>query len=140
MIKYFYFVLLSLLVSCSSTGIKLVDEYYIFPPDDYYDSYYLKCKLLSDNGPVIDSVHIVYWNDSTIIIERKAKHDNWIINAFDNKLKYRNNDTVVGSVSTSYIKRLQSKTGLCGTVVGPVSTSYIKVFMENKKFKKLVFE
>ena len=65
---------------------------------------------------------------------------NWIIHAFDNKLKYRNNDTVVGSVSTSYIKRLQSKTGLCGTVVGPVSTSYIKVFMENKKFKKLVFE
>lgn len=140
MIKYFYFILLSLLVSCSSTGIKLVDEYYIYPPDEYYNSYYLKCKLLSDNGPVIDSVHIVYWNDSTIIIERKAKHDNWIINAFDNKLKYRNNDTVVGPVSTSYIKRLQSKTGLCGTVVGPVSTAYIKVFMENKKFKRLVFE
>ena len=118
MIKYFYFILLSLLVSCSSTGIKLVDEYYIYPPDEYYDSYYLKCKLSSDNDPVIDSVSIVYWNDSTIIIERKAKLDNWIINAFDNKLKYRNNDTVVG----------------------PVSTSYIKVFMENKKFKKLVFE
>lgn len=140
MIKYFYFILLSLLVSCSSTGIKLVDKYYIYPPDEYYNSYYLKCKLSSDNDPVIDSVHIVYWNDSTIIIERKAKLDNWIINAFDNKLKYRNNDTVVGPVSTSYIKRLQSKTGLCGTVVGPVSTSYIKVFMENKKFKKLVFE
>ena len=30
MIKYFYFILLSLLVSCSSTGIKLVDEYYIY--------------------------------------------------------------------------------------------------------------
>ena len=118
MIKHFYFILLSLLVSCSSTGIKLVDEYYIYPPDEYYNSYYLKCKLSSDNDPVIDGVHIVYWNDSTIIIERKAKLDNWIINAFDNKLKYRNNDTVVG----------------------PVSTSYIKVFMENKKFKKLVFE
>ena len=75
----------------------------------------------------------VYWNDSTIIIERKAKLDNWIINAFDNKLKYRNNDTVVGPVSTSYIKRLQSKTGLCGTVVGPVSTSYI-----NERYKKIV--
>ena len=118
MIKYFYFILLSLLVSCSSTGIKLVDEYYIYPPDEYYNSYYLKCKLSSDNDPIIDSVHIVYWNDSTIIIERKAKHDNWIINAFDNNLKCCNNDTVVG----------------------PVSTSYIKVFMENKKFKKLVFE
>ena len=118
MIKYFYFILLSLLVSCSSTGIKLVDEYYIYPPDEYYNSYYLKCKLSSDNDPIIDSVHIVYWNDSTIIIERKAKYDNWIINAFDNKLKCCNNDTVVG----------------------PVSTSYIKVFMENKKFKKLVFE
>lgn len=118
MIKYFYFILLSLLVSCSSTGIKLVDEYYIYPPDEYYDSYYLKCKLSSDNDPIIDSVHIVYWNDSTIIIDRKAKHDNWIINAFDNNLKCCNNDTVVG----------------------PVSTSYIKVFMENKKFKKLVFE
>ena len=106
------------LVSCSSTGIKLVDEYYIYPPDEYYNSYYLKCKLSSDNDPIIDSVHIVYWNDSTIIIERKAKHDNWIINAFDNNLKCCNNDTVVG----------------------PVSTSYIKVFMENKKFKKLVFE
>lgn len=76
MIKYFYFILLFLLVSCSSTGIKLVDEYYIYPPDDYYDSYYLKCKLSSDNATVIDSVHIVYWNDSTIIIERKAKLDN----------------------------------------------------------------
>lgn len=86
--------------------------------DEYYNSYYLKCKLSSDNDPIIDSVHIVYWNDSTIIIERKAKHDNWIINAFDNNLKCCNNDTVVG----------------------PVSTSYIKVFMENKKFKKLVFE
>ena len=84
MIKYFYFILLSLLVSCSSTGIKLVDEYYIYPPDEYYNSYYLKCKLSSDNDPIIDSVHIVYWNDSTIIIERKAKHDNWIINAFEN--------------------------------------------------------
>ena len=50
MIKYFYFVLLSLLVSCSSTGIKLVDEYYIFPPDDYYDSYY----QYSVNSYVID--------------------------------------------------------------------------------------
>ena len=91
MIKYFYFILLSLLVSCSSTGIKLVDEYYIYPPDEYYNSYYLKCKLSSDNDPIIDSVHIVYWNDSTIIIERKAKHDNWIINAFDNNLKCCNN-------------------------------------------------
>ena len=118
MIKHFYFILLSLLVSCSSTGIKLVDEYYIYPPDEYYNSYYLKCKLSSDNDPIIDSVHIVYWNDSTIIIERKAKHDNWIINAFDNNLKCCNNDTVVG----------------------PVSTAYIKVFMENKKFKRLVFE
>ena len=62
MIKCFYFILLSLLVSCSSTGIKLVDEYYN-PPDEYYNSYYLKCKLLSDNDPIIDSVHIVYWND-----------------------------------------------------------------------------
>lgn len=102
MIKYFYFILLSLLVSCSSTGIKLVDEYYIYPPDEYYDSYYLKCKLSSDNDPVIDSVNIVYWNDSTIIIERKAKLDNWIINAFDNKLKYRNNDTVVTSFYIIY--------------------------------------
>ena len=103
MIKYFYFILLSLLVSCSSTGIKLVDEYYIYPPDEYYNSYYLKCKLSSDNDPIIDSVHIVYWNDSTIIIERKAKHDNWIINAFDNNLKCCNNDPVVGPVSASYI-------------------------------------
>ena len=38
MIKYFYFILQSLLVSCSSTGIKLVDEYYIYPPDEYYNS------------------------------------------------------------------------------------------------------
>ena len=38
MIKHFYFILLSLLVSCSSTGIKLVDEYYIYPPDEYYNS------------------------------------------------------------------------------------------------------
>ena len=108
MIKYFYFILLSFLVSCSSTGIKLVDEYYIYPPDEYYNSYYLKCKLSSDNDPIIDSVHIVYWNDSTIIIERKAKHDNWIINAFDNNLKCCNNDTVVGPVSTSYINQIMT--------------------------------
>ena len=57
-----------LFASCSSTGIKLVDYYYIYSPDDYYDTYYLKCKLSSNQDPIVDSVQVVYWNDSTIIV------------------------------------------------------------------------
>ena len=118
MIKYFYFILLSLLVSCSSTGIKLVDEYYIYPPDEYYNSYYLKCKLSSDNDPIIDSVHIVYWNDSTIIIRREGRTYNWwVIKSSGEKLKCCNNDSVIG----------------------PVSEHFVKAYMANTKFNRFVF-
>ena len=43
--RYFNFVLLFFLISCSSTNIKLVDDYYIYSPDDYYATHYLKVSI-----------------------------------------------------------------------------------------------
>ena len=117
--KYFYLILLYFFISCSSTSIKLVDDYYIYSPDDYYTTYYLKCKLSSDQDPVIDSVHVVCWNDSTIIIGRGREIYNWwIIKASSEKLKCCNNDSVIG----------------------PVSDHFVKAYMRNAKFNRFVLK
>lgn len=119
MSKYLYFLLLFILVSCSPSSVKLVDEYYIYSPDEYCDSYYLKCKLSSDADPVIDSVSVVYWNDSTIIIGRcEEKREWWVVKASGDKLKCCNNDIVNGRVSENLI--------MC--------------YLAKAKFKRLVFE
>lgn len=116
--RYFNFVLLFFFISCSSTNIKLVDYYYIYSPDDYYATHYLKCKLSSNHDPVIDSVRVVYWNDSTIIIGREGRKYNWwVIKASGEKLKCCNNDSVIG----------------------PVSEHFVKAYMANIKYSKLIF-
>lgn len=116
--KCLYFVFLIFAISCSSTSEKLIDNYYVYSPDEYCDSYYLKCKLSNDRDPVIDKVHSVYWNDSTIIVEQRGeKHNWWIIRASDEKLKCCNNDIVIG----------------------PVSERSIKAYMKNAEFSRLVF-
>lgn len=94
-------------------------SYYIYSPDDYYTTYYLKCKLSSDQDPVIDSVHVVCWNDSTIIIGRgREKYNWWIIKASSEKLKCCNNDSVIG----------------------PVSEHFVKAYMRNAKFNRFVLK
>lgn len=52
------------LMACSSSKMNLVDEYYIYSPDEFHETYYLKCKLSGDRDHEIDSLHTVYWNDS----------------------------------------------------------------------------
>jgi len=90
------FILVFFLISCSPTSIKLIDDYYIYSPDDYYATHYLKCKLSSDHDPVIDSVRAVYWNDSTIIIRREGRTYNWwVIKSSGEKLKCCNNDSII---------------------------------------------
>lgn len=93
-------------MNCSSTSIKLVDEYYLFPPDDYADTYYLKCKLSSESDPKMDSIHSIFWNDSTIVIERMGKkHTWWIIKTSEKYLKCCNQDKLFGPFSMGYIQK-----------------------------------
>lgn len=114
----FNFILFFFLISCSPTSIKLVDDYYIYSPDDYYATHYLKCKLSSDHDPVIDSVRAVYWNDSTIIIRREGRTYNWwVIKSSGEKLKCCNNDSIIG----------------------PISEHFVKAYMANTKFNRFVF-
>lgn len=122
MSKYIHFLLILCMMSCSSASVKLVDEYYICSPDDYYDTYYLKCKLSSDTDPEIDSLHIVYWNDSTIIVGRGEKKLSWwIIKASSYTLKCCNQDTVMGPFSEHYIQKYMVKNN---------KTTYHKLFLD----------
>ena len=40
------------LMACSSSKMNLVDEYYIYSPDEFHETYYLKCKLSGDRDHV----------------------------------------------------------------------------------------
>ena len=103
---YIYIIVILFLISCSSTSKKLVDEYYLYSPDDYSDTYYLRCKLSSETDPWIDSIHSVFWNDSIIIIERMGeKHTWWIIKASGKFLKCCNQDKILGPFSTDYMQK-----------------------------------
>lgn len=85
------------LMACSSSKMNLVDEYYIYSPDEFHETYYLKCKLSGDRDHEIDSLHTVYWNDSAIILGRgEGKENWWLIQAASSNLKCCNNDIIKG--------------------------------------------
>ena len=108
--KGLFVCLLFLFESCSPSKIKIADEYYIYSPDEYHATSYLKCKLASENDPEIDSLCVVYWNDSTVIIGRgECGRDWWIISASDSTLKCCNNDTIKKHLPEYYIQRIIQK-------------------------------
>ena len=106
-----------LLMACSPSKMKLVDEYCIYSPDDFHETYYLKCKLSGGTDHEIDSLHTIYWNGSSIIMERGEGEKNWwLIQAASSTLKCCNNDIVKG----------------------PFSKQYIQKYLQNGKYKKMV--
>ena len=110
-----------ILAGCSSTSVKLVDEYYLFSPDTYCETYYLKCKMSSENDPEIDSVKSIYWNDSIIIVERlNPQHSWWIIKASGKQPKCCNKDKIYGPYTKKYMD--------------------MKVFSSNVSYKKISTE
>lgn len=112
MVKIFLLSVL-FLAGCSSAGIRLVDEYYVYPPDEYSETYYLKCKLSGDSDPEIDSLRIVYWNDTVIMAGRGSGELSWwIIKASGRTLKCCNGDTVAGPFTEKYVQeRLKNEKG-----------------------------
>ena len=96
------------LMACSSSKMNLVDEYYIYSPDEFHETYYLKCKLSGDTGHEIDSLHTIYWNDSAIILER-GKETWWLIQAASSTLKCCNNDIIKGPFSKRSIQKYIQK-------------------------------
>ena len=101
----FFFVSVLFLAGCSSAGIRLVDEYCVYPPDEYSETYYLKCKLSGDSDPEIDSLRIVYWNDTLIMAGRGSGELSWwIIKASGRILKCCNRDTVKGPFTEEYVQ------------------------------------
>lgn len=111
--KVFFFVSVLFLAGCSSVGIRLVDEYYVYPPDEYSETYCLKCKLSGDGDTEMDSLRIVYWNDTVIMAGRGSGELSWwIIKASGRTLECCNGDTVAGPFTEKYVQeRLKSGKG-----------------------------
>ena len=105
-----FFVSVLFLTGCSSAGIRLVDEYYVYPPDGFSGTHYLKCKLSGEGDAEIDSLRIVYWNDSVIMAGRGSGELSWwIIKASGRTLKCCNRDTVTGPFTEGYVRGLLKK-------------------------------
>ena len=108
--KILFLVSVLFLAGCSSAGIRLVDEYYVYPPDEYSKTYYLKCKLSGDDDAEIDSLRLVYWNDTVIMAGRGSGELSWwIIKASGGTLKCCNRDTVTGPFTEEYVRGLVKK-------------------------------
>lgn len=90
---------------CFDNSIILVDEYRIYPQDEFGEGYYLICKLGCKESPKIQNITSVQWNDRFIFISKKDNKRPWyVIKAKGKKLKYCSGDILKGPLSEQDLK------------------------------------
>ncbi|MFZ6663664.1 hypothetical protein [Peijinzhouia sedimentorum] len=93
------------LSGCIDGSTILIDEYRIYPQDEFGDGHYLICKLGCDGDPKIQNIASVGWNDRFIIVGKKGAQKSWyVIKAKGEKLKCCNGDVLTGPLSEQELK------------------------------------
>lgn len=98
---------LFLIQGCHRT-ITIEDYYTLYPPDEFYDSYHLICKLAGKNDPLILNVDYIKWS-KTMIVLRQSDSNWWVIKAKEETLKCCNNDELIGPLSEKEAKKFLSQ-------------------------------
>ncbi len=115
-------VVLIMLPCCSDNSIALIDEYRIYPQDEFGEGYYLICKLGCKGDPKIENITTVKWNNSFILVKVKNPLNHWyIIKAKGEVLKCCNNDTLIGPFSKE-----QMESYLDGEKVGKLKEKFLE--------------
>lgn len=93
------------LSGCFDSSITLIDEYRIYPQDEFGDGHYLICKLGCEGDPKIQNIASVEWNDRYIVVRKKDAQKPWyVIKAKGEKLKCCNGDILTGPLSEQELK------------------------------------
>ena len=102
------------LLSCTDRAFNLVDDYWIYPEDEFGNGYYLICKLSSENDPKIENINTVLWNDCYIIIQQTVEErERWlIIKPSKNRLSCGCGDKIHGYYNKKYIDEFIDSCGL----------------------------
>ena len=102
------YILFIIIISGCSSPIRIEDYYVLYPPDDFYDSYYLMCKLSDGNDPFIDNVKYIKWSSNMIILQQ-SDSTWWVIEANGSTLKCCNNDHLIGPLDENSVQPFLSK-------------------------------
>lgn len=94
------------LSGCFDSSTTLIDEYRIYPQDEFGNGYYLMCKLGCKGDPKIQNIASIEWNDRFIVIKNKDSQKLcYIIKAKGEKLKCCNEDILIGPLSEQELKK-----------------------------------
>lgn len=67
------------LSGCFDSSTILIDEYRIYPQDEFGDGQHLICKLGCAGGPKIQNIATVEWNDRFIVVRKKDDQKPWYV-------------------------------------------------------------
>lgn len=93
------------LFGCFDSSITLIDEYRIYPQDEFGYGHYLICKLGCEGDPEIQNITSIKWNDRFIIVRTNDNQKPcYVIKAKGDKLKCCNKDILTGPLSEQEMK------------------------------------
>lgn len=95
LLNYFIITFVIFLIQGCSSPTTIEDYYTLYPPDEWYDGYYLMCKLSSNDDPLILNVDYIRWSNKMIIVRQKDSIW-WVIKAKGESLKCCNQDELIG--------------------------------------------